>query len=294
MDRVTASRVFVSIVEQRSMVGASNALGISRSMVTRYLAEMESWANTRLLHRTTRKMTLTPAGENVLKQCKLLLETAQKIDSVSQQKETTGLIRVSCSQFIGAEVLAPLSAKFLSMYPKVSLELVISNQTVNLVADRIDMAIRITNHLDPNLIARKLSRCQSLLCATPAYIEQHGNPQTLEALGNHQCFTYAYFGNQVWHFEKDNIPLVAPIQGNFCANESTVLLQHILQDTGIAMLPRLSVLPYIKSGELINILPDYQPMPLSIHCVYHNRAYMNQALRKFIDFLAHELTLLDL
>lgn len=166
MDRLEAAKVFVTIVERGSMVSAANALDMSRSMVTRYLSEMEEWSGARLLHRSTRSLSLTPAGEQVLDYCHRLLELANEVPAVSHASVAIprGLLRISCSQFLAHQILAPVVRQYLASYPQASVNIHVSSQTVDLVAERIDLAIRITNELDPNLIARRLGNV-NLWCA---------------------------------------------------------------------------------------------------------------------------------
>lgn len=166
MDRLEAAKVFVTIVERGSMISAANALDMSRSMVTRYLSEMEEWSGARLLHRSTRSLSLTPAGEQVLDYCHRLLELANEVPAVSHAAVAIprGLLRISCSQFLAHQILAPVVQQYLASYPQAGVNFHVSSQTVDLVAERIDLAIRITNELDPNLIARRLGSV-SLWCA---------------------------------------------------------------------------------------------------------------------------------
>ena len=294
MDRITSAKVFITIVEQGSMTSAATALDMSRSMVTRYLKEMEDWAGARLFHRSTRSITLTSAGEQILAQCQQVLAIADNIENIalSKDKEITGVLRVSASQFLAEEVLAVMVQKFLTLYPKVVLDLHVSNQTINLIEDRIDLAIRISNDLDPNLIARKLGQCHSKLCATPEYIKQNLPIKTLEDVSKHNCLTYSYFGNAHWKLLVNGQVESVPVQGNFYANESSVLLQAVLVNAGIAMLPLSSVSKHIAKGELVEILPKYDCVALDIHGVYRSREHMPMLLRKFIDFLVDEFKLL--
>ncbi|MBY0419462.1 MAG: LysR family transcriptional regulator, partial [Pararheinheimera sp.] len=172
MDRIKAAEVFVCIVEQGSLVGAAQALDMSRSMVTRYLAEMEQWASAQLMHRSTRKLTLTAAGEKAFSHCRSLLDLAKEVATPLKQNPVAvpeGTIRISCSQFVAEDLLPAVVDAFLDDYPKVRIDVHVSNQVTHLVEDRIDLAIRISYELDPNLIARPLGVCRSVLCATDDY-----------------------------------------------------------------------------------------------------------------------------
>lgn len=288
MDRITAAQVFVRIVEQGSMVGAAQSLDISRSMVTRYLSTMESWADAQLLHRSTRKLTLTAAGEKAFINCRAILDIAKEVSSPLEQDQVAqpeGTIRISCSQFVAADLLPDVIDGFLDDYPKVHIDIHISNQVTNLVEDRIDLAIRITNELDPNIIARPLGRCRSVLCATEGYLKNHGYPVYPDDLAKHNCLIYSNFGKSLWHFTKDEQAVVATVSGNFSANESMLLLQSVIKGRGISLQPKHAVQALINNNKLVHILPNYEPASLGIYAVYRSRKHQSIAMRKLLDCL---------
>lgn len=296
MDRIKAANVFIAIVEQGSMVKGAQVLGMSRSMVTRYLNEMEDWAESRLLHRSTRKLALTSSGEKVLEECYKLQEIEKGVRFVSSKanRPPQGIIRIGTSQFFGETVLAPFIRKYLDKYPEVSIDMQISNHSVNLVEERIDLAIRITNDLDPNIIARKFGDLNSVVCASKAYLVKRGTPNNIDQLIHHNCLTYSYFGNNVWNFSyKDQFDSV-PVTGNFSANDPAVLLQATLRGGGISLQPKYCVSPYLKSGDLVQLLPNHVPQTLGIYGIYKSRKHMPKALRFFIDELAIYMKPLEL
>lgn len=288
MDRITAANVFVNVAERASMTATAEALGMSRAMVTRYLVHMETWAGARLLHRTTRRISLTPAGEQTLARCRQMLELAglMPVAADTPADVPQGLLRLSCAQSLAQDILAPAVASFLRLYPQTAVDLQISDRTVNLVEERIDLAIRITNDLDPNLIARPLGSCGSVVCATPAYLASHGTPRSPQELALHNCLTHSYFGKSLWQFERHGRQLAVPVGGNLSANESRVLLAAALEDAGIAMQPEYSAAPLVTSGGLVALLPDWRPQALGVYAVYSSRRQMPAALRAMLDFLA--------
>ncbi len=287
MDRLTAAEVFVTIAARGSLTGAADALEMSRPMVTRYLAEMESWAGARLLHRTTRRVSLTPAGDEALARCQRMLEVAGDMAVASAPGEDVprGLLRIACSQSLAQDVLAGAVAVYLRRWPPVAIDLHIDARAVNLVEDRIDLAIRITNDIDPNLIARPLAQCASVVCASPAWVAAHGLPQRAEDLALHNCLTYSYFGKSLWTFDHAGERIVVPVGGNLSANETHVLLAAALEGVGVAMQPLYSVASLIAEGRLVQLLPDYAPQSLGVHGIYASRRQMSAALRTLIDFL---------
>ena len=291
MDRLTATRVFVEVVERGSQTAAADALDMSRAMVSRYLSELENWVGARLLHRTTRKLSLTGAGEQLLEQCREMLAMAEAMQSVSQPADAAprGSLRIACSQSLAQAWLVHALGDFIALYPQVSVDLLVGSEAVNLVEARIDLALRITNQLDPNLIARQLAVCRSVVCATPAYLQQHGTPQHPEDLALHNCLSYAYFGRSIWEFQRDGEQHAVAVAGNLSANESMVLLEATLADAGISLQPRYSVSAQLRSGALVQLLPEYQPQELGIHALYGTRRQMPPALRALLDFLIERL-----
>ncbi|WP_300479446.1 LysR family transcriptional regulator [Shewanella sp.] len=305
MDRLEAAKVFVTIVERGSMISAANALDMSRSMVTRYLSEMEEWSGARLLHRSTRSLSLTPAGEQVLDYCHRLLELANEVPAVSHAAVAIprGLLRISCSQFLAHQILAPVVQQYLASYPQASVNFHVSSQTVDLVAERIDLAIRITNELDPNLIARRLGECESVVCAAPSYLAARAAVLHPEDLTQHNCLTYSYFGDVMWRFYQTDVgakqaqalnsdpksnqgqAFNVPVNGNFSANDSMVVLNATLAGEGIAMQPVWAAKPYLDSGQLVPLLTEFKPQSLGVYGVYQSRKHMQPALRVMMDML---------
>lgn len=160
------------------------------------------------------------------------------------------------------------------------------SRAVNLVEQRIDLALRITNALEPNLIARRLAACASVVCAAPAYLAAHGTPRRAEDLAAHNCLTYNYFGKSLWQFTRAGADLSVPVGGNLSANESTVLMLATAQGAGISLQPLFAAAPLLAAGQLVALLPDCQPQEMGIHAVYTSRQHMAPALRALLDFLA--------
>jgi DNA-binding transcriptional LysR family regulator len=288
MDRIDSARVFLAIAERGSLAAAANHLDMSRAMVTRYLAEMEAWAGARLLHRTTRRLSLTAAGELTIARCRSLLELADAMAGAADADPAAphGLLRIACAQFLAQTALADALPDFLRRFPRTSVDLQVDNRTVNLVEERIDLAIRITNALEPNLIARRLADCASLVCAAPSYLAAHGTPQTPSELAGHNCLTYSYFGHSIWQFEAgQGVPLAVPVQGNLSSNESMALLAAAERGAGITLQPRAVALPLVRSGRLVQLLPAWQPPALGIYGIYSSRQHLPAVLRAMLDFL---------
>ncbi|WP_434560311.1 LysR family transcriptional regulator [Pseudomonas sp. R1-6] len=287
MDRLQAMRVFVTVVDLGSQSAAAEHLDLSRPVVSRYLAELEDWVGARLMHRTTRKLSLTAAGTETLPRCRQMLELCGDMQAAVSTPEDAprGMLRISASPSFGQSQLASAMAEYVQRYPGVSVDLQMLDRTVNLVDERIDLAIRMSNDLDPNLIARRLTVCRSVICASPRYLREHSTPQRVEDLSQHNCLTHSYVGKSLWHFEQDGEQLSVPVQGNISANEASTLLQATIAGAGVAMLPSYQAGPHIQNGELVRLLPHAEPRRMNMYAVYTSRKHMPSALRSLLDFL---------
>ncbi|MGF6590770.1 LysR family transcriptional regulator [Pseudomonas sp. 2835] len=292
MDRLTAMRVFVSVVDLGSQSAAADHLELSRPVVSRYLAELEDWVGARLMQRTTRRLSLTAAGQETLPRCRQMLELAGDLQAaVSTPNDAPrGELRISVSTSFGQAQLMDAVADYVKRYPGVKIDLQMLDRTVNLVDERIDLAIRTSNDLDPNLIARRLTVCRSVICASPAYLQQHPAPQQVQDLSQHNCLTHSYFGRSLWHFDVDGEVMSVPVQGNISANEAMTLQRAALAGAGVAMLPTYQAAGALRSGELVRLLPRAKPRELNLNAVYTSRKHMPATLRSMLDFLAERFT----
>jgi len=287
MDRMTAMTVFVEVVERGSLTAAAEALDMSRAMVTRYLAEVERWLGARLLHRTTRRISLTGPGEAALLRFRQMLAIGEELhgELATDNPEPHGVLRVTASVSFGQSHLAAAVAGFVQRYPLTRVELLLVDRMVNLVEERVDVAVRISRAIDPNLIARPLAQCHSVLCASPAYLAAHGAPATADALAAHNCLTHHYVGKSVWQLQRDGRTVSVAVGGNISANEASLLVEAVRAGAGIAMLPIYQIGPLLESGELVQVLPDYELEVMGLHAVYASRRQLPAVMRSFLDFL---------
>lgn len=281
-------RVFVTVVDLGSQSAAADHLELSRPVVSRYLAELEDWVGARLMQRTTRKLSLTAAGNETLPRCRQMLEMAGDLQAAVRRPDDAphGELRISVSTSFAHAQLVEAVADYVKRYPDVKVDLQMLDRTVNLVDERIDLAIRTSNDLDPNLIARRLTVCRSVICASPAYLREHPAPQRVEDLARHNCLTHSYFGHSLWHFEVHGEAVSVPVQGAISANEALTLQRATLAGAGIAMLPTYLAAESLRSKALIRLLPDAKPRELNLNAVYTSRKHMPATLRSMLDFLA--------
>jgi len=288
VDRFTAMQVFVQIAERGSLTDAGEALDMSRAMVSRNLESLEQWLGVRLLHRTTRRVSLTDAGAEALERCRQVLALTGEVQAVAGARQTapSGRLRIATSASFAQACLADVVAGFLVLYPQVEIELLVQERAVNLVEDRIDLAVRIGNQLDASLLARRLGDCRSVLCASPAYLAAKGLPTTPDELTAHRCITHAYVGRNELRLRHGSQWVKVPFQGVLQTNESTVARQATLRGGGIAMLPTYLVSQDLLDQKLLRVLPAFEPEVLGIHAVYLSRQHQPPLLRLMLDHLA--------
>jgi DNA-binding transcriptional LysR family regulator len=217
-----------------------------------------------------------------------MIEMSQELESVvgSRRREASGRLRISSSpSFADAQLTAAL-LDFQKDHPQVEVELIVADRPVDLVEERIDLTVRITNTLDDQLVARKLATCRSVLCASPGYIDQHGGPVKPEALTDHNCVTHAYGNRAEYRLRGSEGLVTVPVKGILSSNETAVLRQAALAGAGIAMLPTYYVADDLQKGALVALLPGHEPEALGIHAVYLSRRFQPLALRLLVEWLA--------
>lgn len=290
MDRVIAAQVYNRICELGSLSAAARALGISRPMVSRYLEQMEKWAGARLVNRSTRKLTLTAAGEKVLQKTRTLSQISQEIEDQSVKDLPSGTLRVACAHFTAMHIIVPVLPDLLQRYPQLRIELDVNNHPVSLVGERIDVAIRITDNPEPGMIARRLGECRSVLCASPHYLASRGVPVQLEDLSRHNCLHYSFFAGQSWRFlTPEGESVTTAVSGNLSASISSLLMEAAINHCGIAMLPEREADAVLRQGSLVPVLGAFTPKPIGIFGIYQSRDYQPAAQRVFLDALANHL-----
>jgi DNA-binding transcriptional LysR family regulator len=288
MDRLIAMQVFVEVADRGSLTQAAEVLDMSRAMVSRYLESVERWLGVRLLQRTTRRVSLTEAGGDALLRCRQMLELARETEAAAgaQRQAPRGRLRVTASASLAQARLAAAVADFLALHPECEVELVVLERAVNLVEERIDLAVRISNQLDPHLVARPLGRFHSVLCAAPAYLAGAPPLAAPDDLRAHRCVTHAYVNRSDYALQRDGRWLRVPVRSVLQSNDASVMHRAVLAGAGVAILPDYLVGDDLRRGRLQRLLPGYEPECHAIHGVYLSRQYQPLALRLLLDFLA--------
>ncbi len=290
MDRVIAAKVFIDVAQSCSFTLTAERLDMSRPMVTRYIETMEDWLKIRLFHRTTRKISLTSAGVACLKDVELWLEQADKMTLLANMgQELSGLVKITTSMSFGFSQLMPAIQAFMKTYPKVRVDIDLEDSTANLVEKSIDLAVRIASNPDPSLIGKPIALCESVLVASPAYLDKAqstlGVIQQPQDLAKHDCLGYKYFEQHIWHLAKADQFESITVDCRLTINEATALLHGALNGAGISMLPTYLANPYISGGRLLHVLPEWKPKDLSIYALYPSRKHLSPTVRALIDHL---------
>jgi DNA-binding transcriptional LysR family regulator len=287
-------QLFVRVVEEGSFSAAARFLGVTPSAVSRQVSQLEGELGARLFHRTTRKQSLTEAGEIYFQHAHRLvadLEAARL--AVSRLTDTpSGSLRVTIEADFAHAYVAPILPDFLDRYPKVQVRLFMSAGMMDLVDSGIDLAIRIGHLDDSSLIARKIAMSRSLVCASPAYLERNGTPTHPSELEAHSCLSFrTQAGKNHWGFEPPQGSLDVPISGRLNANSLVFLRNAALAGLGIIMTPTWMIRDELKHGHLVALLEDFPLVPPStpIHAVFAHNRHLAPKVRAFVDFLVERM-----
>lgn len=281
-------RTFSSVVEAGSFVGAADALGLSKTAVSRYVGELEQRLEVRLLHRTTRKLSLTQDGEIFYARCKELLSGIDEAEAEvgSRTGEATGLLKVTVPVSFGVLHLAEVWGAFRARHPKVTLDVTVSDRVADLVEDGFDLAIRIARMPDSSLVSRRLGSTRVVLCASPTYLESAGTPRHPRDLAQHAVLAYSHWSDRdEWVFEGPEGAVSVRTQPVIRSNNGDVCRAGALQHQGIILQPTFLVGRDLAVGTLVELMPAYRSIELGIHAVYASRRHVAPKVRLLIDLL---------
>ncbi len=290
MERLVEMMAFAKVVETRSFSAAAVAMKTSKSLVSKQVSNLEAALGVRLLNRTTRRMSLTEIGAAYYEHCARI---AQEIDAAAEtvtqlQVEPRGVLRITSPVIFASLHLAPALQSFMRRYDEVEVELNATDRPVDIVEEGYDLAIRITDHPAPTMVARKIAPVRWVTCASPAYLEKHGTPGTPQDLLQHHCLLYQGIPalRSGWRYHIGGKEVSPPINGRCRVNNSEVLLQLALGGMGIILFPTYILGRHLKEGRLRQILPDCEANPgMSMHVIYLPNRYMQPKVRAFIDHL---------
>jgi DNA-binding transcriptional LysR family regulator len=292
MDLFSSMRMYVAVVDGGSFAAAADKLEISRAMVSKQIQKLEEHLGTRLMNRTTRRLSLTETGREFYERSTQIMGDVEEAERVAGQMTRTphGVLRVAIPLSYGQHRLAAIIADYTRAYPKVQLDISVSDRKVDLVEDGFDLAVRIGTMPQSDLIARKIGGVRSIVCASPAYLARHGTPLTPDELGRHACLGYTLTGGGGdWRFETPDGPLIVPVNGPIRADNGDIIRLAALGGAGILFQPHFIVDADLAAGRLVQLLVGWRSAELGVYAVYPSRKHLSAKVRTFVDFLAATL-----
>lgn len=294
MDSFRAMQVFVRVVQDGSLSSAARHLGTSTTSVSRLIGALEDSLGARLLNRTSRKLTLTEAGETYFQHAEQILAQFDEVHQrVAQlQSSPRGMLRIHSRILVGQMFIVPALNDFLLQYPDIKADLMLSNGSVDLVERNIDVDIRIGKLDDSSLVARRLALAERVVCAAPAYLARHAPLVTPQDLTAHNCLTYRLnMGSVQWHFmNRDHATVTVPVQGSLQTDYGPALRTAALAGLGVVLMPDWSVRDDLASGRLVRLFADHRVSFLEfdngVYAVYQRNRHMSAKVRLFVDHLA--------
>lgn len=288
MDRFLEMRTFVQVVDTGSFVGAAEPLDMSKAAVSRYVADLEARLGVRLLHRTTRRLSLTEDGEVFYLRCKELLGglDAAEAEVTARSGDAVGQLRVNAPVSFGILYLAPVWAAFKARHPQVSFDVTLSDRVVDIVDEGFDLAIRITQLQNSSLISRRLASTRMVLCASPTYLARQGTPVHPSELVHHHILAYSYWSSRdEWAFDGPDGVVVVKTTPCLRSNNGDTCRAVALAHEGIILQPSFMVGADLAAGTLVELCPGYRALEMGIHAVYSSRKHVAPKVRLLIDFL---------
>lgn len=279
--------VFVRVIAAGSMSTAARDLGLSPAVVSKRIKRLEDKLGTRLLQRTTRQISLTEAGQGFHERVLTVLGGLEEAEAFAsgRSSEVNGTLKISASTSFGRMHVAPHLKPFMEAHPDLVIHLVLSDEFTDIVGGGFDLAIRIAELNDSSLVARRLAPVRRVLCASPDYLAEHGTPATLDDLKKHRCLPA--HNHDSWRLEGPTGPVTLRPEGMLITNSSEVIREAVIAGLGIALRSTWDVGAELKSGKLVQVLPQYESSRnVALSAVYPSRQFLPAKVRLFIDYLA--------
>jgi DNA-binding transcriptional LysR family regulator len=293
MDQLAALRALRRVVELGSFTAAGDALGISHTIVSRQVRQLESHLGATLLNRTTRRFALTDAGRDYYEASRHILDALDAADRAAgnHQARPSGTLRINAPMAYGTLELAHWLPRFIASFPELRVDLVCNDRTVDLIEEGFDCALRLARDLpDSSLIARRLAASPLVVVASPAYLARHGTPLVPDDLAHHNCLCYTLAERPTdWAFAPGGrSATTVRVQGNLQANTSVALRGAALAGLGVLACARFIVADDLRRGDLVTVLDDYPMRPRSLYALYPQSRHLSPKVRAFVDFAAAE------
>lgn len=289
MDILNCMKTFVAVVETESFTAAGTRLDISKALVSKYVGILEDHLGTRLLNRTTRRLSLTESGLAYYERCLQILADVDEAEQVAAQSAAIprGTLKVAMPVSFGTVRIAPLLTEYMRRYPEVRLDIALADRRVDLIEDGYDLAIRVGNLPESGLIARKLATDRIVLCASPAYVKAHGRPHAPADLKQHACLNYSYSSSgDEWFFGTGKMRAAVRVDGPMRANNGDMLRLAALDGAGLIWQPHFIVAADLQAGRLVELMTDRSSTELGIYAIYPSRKHLSAKVRTFVDYLA--------
>ncbi|RJG10143.1 LysR family transcriptional regulator [Pseudomonas cavernicola] len=284
MNRWEGLDEFVAVAECGQFTAAAERLGVSSSHISRQIVRLEERLQTRLLYRSTRRVALTEAGQTFLQHCQRLQDAREEaLRAVGElTSEPKGLLRMTCAVAYGERFIVPLVTDFMARHPQLRVDIELSNRTLDLVQEGLDLAIRLGRLQDSRLVATRLAPRRMYLCAAPAYLEHYGRPHSLSELGRHNCLIGS---SDTWSFQQNGRESSQRVQGNWRCNSGQAVLDAALRGLGLCQLPDYYVQEHLRNGALVSLLENHQPPNTAVWALYPQQRHLSPKVRQLVDHL---------
>lgn len=290
LDKLKNMQVFCRIIELKTFSAVASEMNISAMMISKYMAQLEKSLGVTLLNRTTRRLSLTEAGESYYQRCKQFLEDLNELDEQVQQlgQSVTGTLKISAPIDFGGLYMVPAIEAYQRHNTEVKVLMSLDNSRINLSEGKFDIAILVTDTLELGIVAKKIAETKLCTYAAPSYLKELGTPNHPEDLLSHRCLHYMDTPHrEKWIFNYQGETIKLKLDWHFASNNGRALCQAAALGMGIVQAPVLSVAQYLQKGELVEILQDYRIATLPIYATYQKRKFSPGKLTTFINFLAN-------
>lgn len=294
MDDLKALWTLARVVETGSFRRAALELGVAPQATSKTVRQLESLVGIRLLHRTTRKLSLTDEGAQLLAQVRPALASirAAMDELQSARSEVGGTLRITAPRSVGRHLVQPLVPPFMQEYPDLAVDLELEDRLSDIVAEKIDVGFRMGPAMDRNVVARRLMDIEQWICASPEYLERHGRPRRWEDLADHRCtgFRHANTGKLMpWEYAEQDQTVYSDVAARFTTNDVDAEAKAVVDGVGIGQVPDYIAAPLVREGQLVHLLAKHTSQRIGLYLYYPQRAHLPARTRRFIDFTVARL-----
>ncbi|WP_338581437.1 LysR family transcriptional regulator [Pseudomonas sp. MAG733B] len=292
MNRLESMSILIAVVDAGSLSAAARRLGMPLTTVSRKVAELEAHLHTRLLHRTTRQLSLTEAGDSYVAACRRILEDIGEAEraATGEYASPKGELVVTAPVVFGRLHVVPVVAEFLAHYPEIDINLVLTDRVVHLMDEHADVAVRIGELPDSMLMATEVGTVRRVVCASSAYLATHGVPTTPQDLAGHDCITFEVLASmRAWVFGAGKSELSVPVHSRFTVNTAEAAIAAAILGVGVIRVLSYQVADSVRDNELSIVLDEFESAPLPINLVHKGQTPLPLKLRAFFDFVTPRL-----